>query len=215
MKSPNATRKLILEQPEPVAAAPAADAPATRIEIPEAPAAPEPKVAEKRRAQGTPRTGRRVAAKPKVAPDKGVQGGNGPPKEVTQNLAQVTGSLDKALDELTNASADRRGGRQGFAEEADRKRRGTRGGRGTAQLASVSGVSNLETADIGGTSLSNDAVAIAGIADLSFGGWRRGGGAEAAGRDPADQASPAAATSRCWRWCAGMRRASSSAMKTS
>ena len=173
---PERYARLILEQPEPVTAAPAADKPATRIEIPEAPAAPEPTVAKKVEPKAPPEPVRRVAAKPKVAPDKGVQGRKRATEEVTQNLAQVTGSLDKALDELTNALPTAGAGDKASQKKPTKRRRGTRGGRGAAQLASVSGVGDLQTADIGGTSLSNDAVAIAGIADLSFGDGDGGGG---------------------------------------
>ncbi len=178
---PERYARLILDKPEPVVSAPAADTPATRIEIPEAPPAPEPTVAKKPQPKTIPEPVRRAAVKPKVAPDKGVQGRKRATEEVTQNLAQVTGSLDKALDDLTSALPTAGAGDKASQKKPTKRRRGTRGGRGSAQLASVSGVGDLKTADIGGTSLSTDAVAIAGIADLSFGDGGGGSGSGGSG----------------------------------
>ncbi len=169
---PERYARLILEKPAPVAAPPTAT-PAARIELPAvvpdepeaAPAAAKPK------ALPEPVPARRAAAKPKVAPDQGVQGRQRAQKEVTGNLTQVTASLDKALDQLTQALPTA-GTADGSADQApaERRRRGTRSGRGSGQLAAVDGVADVQAADVGGSTLSAGAVVIAGIADIDFGG---------------------------------------------
>lgn len=173
---PERYARLILEKPAPVAAPPTAT-PAARIELPAVvPAEPEAAPA-KPKARPEPVPPRRAAAKPKVAPDQGVQGRERAQKEVTGNLTQVTASLDKALDQLTQVlptagQADANSNQP----PAERRRRGTRSGRSGSQLAAVEGVADVQAADLGGSTLSADAVAIAGIADLDFGGDSGGAG---------------------------------------
>lgn len=175
---PERYARLILEKPAPVAAPPAAK-PAARIELPAVvPDEPAPApAAAKPETRPEPVPTRRAAAKPKVAPDQGVQGRERAQKEVTGNLTQVTASLDKALDQLTQVLPTA-GTTEAAADQApaERRRRGTRSGRGSSQLAAVDGVAAVQTADLGGSTLSADAVVIAGIADIDFGGGSGGSG---------------------------------------
>ena len=61
---------------------------------------PKPEIKKPEEVKKPPR---RRTSEPKVARDAGTKGRAKAQQEVTQNLAQVTGSLDKALDNLSSS----------------------------------------------------------------------------------------------------------------
>lgn len=134
---------------------------------------------------------------PKVASDRGVQGRARATQEVSQNLAQVTGSLDKVLDNLSQqlpATASSRTSPNGTTSRSSsgvttRSRRGVRSGRTSGQqLATVGGVSGLSSADLSGSAIASEGVSIGMITDLvggsggaGVGGWGDGTGGGSGG----------------------------------
>jgi len=127
---------------------------------------------------------------PKVATSRGVEGRQRATQEVTRNLANVTGSLDKVLDDLAQQlpASSAKGARtsaggtptaatpSGTARVAARGRRGVRAGRTTGQLATVGGVSDLSSADLSGSAIASEGVSIGMITDLVGGGGSGGAG---------------------------------------
>ena len=149
---PDRIARLILEKPRP---APVIEAPAPvaqpKIETPPEMAKPKPPP-------------RQRTSKPKVNPDRGTQGRQKAQQDVTQNLASVSGSLDKVLEDVSRAlpATD--------AEEPQKKsrrRRGVRKGRSSDQLSSVSGVSDLSAPDVSGSAIETKSISIAAISDLT------------------------------------------------
>ena len=174
---PERYAKLILEKPTPVAAPPAPVETVAVMEMPEQPLVAEPTPALKPVTRPKPQ--RRADPKPKVARARGVKGRQKAETEVKAELAKVTGSLDKALDQLAVALPAAGAGDDAASARKPKRRRGrTRGGRSGAQVAVATGVTDLKTTDLGGTALAGQGVAIAGIADLDFGdaGGNMGGG---------------------------------------
>jgi hypothetical protein len=159
--------------------------PGSKTPQPEAP----PQVVTQPRAPAAPRTPggapARRAEVPKVAADRGVEGRQRATREVTANIANVTGSLDKVLDNIATqipasrqsgarTRADGRGiaGASAPASESGvpaRGRRGVRAGRSTSQLGTVGGVSGLSSADMAGSAISGEGVSIGMITDLAGG----------------------------------------------
>jgi outer membrane biosynthesis protein TonB len=193
---PERYAKLILEPPKPRVAPPAPTETVAVMEMPEQPpvAAPAPATpaepAPVVRPKPNPR--RRAAPQPTVAPDQGAAGRRRAEQDVKAEVAKVTDSLDKALDQLAVALPAAGSGDEAAANRRPaRRRRGTRGGRTGDQVASAAGVSDLMNADLGGTDLTGRGVAVAGIADLDFtgddgGGSVAGGGAAGAGGRSSD-----------------------------
>jgi TonB family protein len=164
---PDRLARLILEKPK----APTGDL-AKRIAKLEAPKA-EPRAEEKAEPAKPKAEPRRRTSPPRVATDKGAQGRQKAKVEVAQNLAQVTGSVDKVLESVSKslpASTD--------ADEktAPRRRRSVRSGRSGTQIAAVGGSSNLGSADMGGSAIESNGISIAAITDLAVDGG--GGSAE-------------------------------------
>lgn len=160
--------------------------PGPKTPQPEAP----PQVAQPKPAM--PRTpgappARRVDV-PQVATNRGVEGRARATQEVTKNLANVTGSLDKVLN---NISAQIPASKKSNSAANDLKamniagmpatnasgmpsRRGVRGGRTTSQLSAVSGVSGLSSADLTGSAISGEGVTVGMISDIAGGGGGAG-----------------------------------------
>jgi len=163
--------------------------PGSRTPEPEAP----PQVATQKPA--APRTpgappARRVEM-PKLAADRGVEGRARATQEVTKNLANVTGSLDKVLSNIsaqipasrktsTTASGvngiDVAGLTATDSGMPSRSRRGVRSGRTSSQLSTVSGVQGLSSADLSGSAIAGEGVTIGMISDVAGGGYASGAG---------------------------------------
>ena len=158
--------------------------PGSKQPVPEAP----PQVATPKPTPAMPRTpgappARRVEV-PQVASDRGVEGRARATQEVTKNLANVTGSLDKVLSNIstqipvskkTSSTAptgtlDIAGLPATNSGMPSRSRRGVSGGRTTSQLATVSGVSGLSSADLSGSAISGEGVTVGMISDIAGGG---------------------------------------------
>jgi TonB family protein len=198
---PERIAKLILEKPETRVATgkpggggggggvTESSRPGSRTPQPEAP----PEVAQPRQAPA-PRTpgappARRVDV-PQVAADRGVEGRARATQEVTKNLANVTGSLDKVLGNIaaqipasrtSTHSADAKGIQIAGLGGSDsgvpaRGRRGVRAGRSSSQLTAVSGVTGLSNADLSGSAIAGEGVSIGMITDLAGGGGGSGAG---------------------------------------
>jgi len=166
--------------------------PGPKTPQPEAP--PEvatPKPAPAPRTPGAP-PARRVEL-PKVAADRGVEGRARATRDVTQNLASVTGSLDKVLSNISTqipASRTTASGAKGIdvagltatdSGMPSRSRRGVHGGRTSSQLTTVSGVQGLSSADLSGSAISGEGVSIGMITDVAGGGAGLGGTGDGTG----------------------------------
>lgn len=160
--------RLIIEKPKPI---PAAKAP-ERVATAEPPKGVEE---EKPIEQPKPKAPPRVSpTEPKVAQDRGVQGRQKAQQEVTKNVAQVTGSLDKVMENISKAlPASNQTASSGSARA--RRARGVTGGRSSQQLGSVGGVSNLSAADVSGSAIDDRGISIAAITDLAVDGGGDGG----------------------------------------
>jgi TonB family protein len=162
---PDRLARLILEKPK----APTGDL-AERIARLEAPKT-EPRAEEKAEPAKPKAEPRRRTSPPRVETDRGAQGRQKAKTEVAQNLAQVTGSVDKVLESVsrslpasTNAADN---------ETAPRRRRNVRSGRSGTQIAAVGGSSSMGSADMGGSAIESKGISIAAITDLAVDG---GGG---------------------------------------
>jgi TonB family protein len=150
---PERIARLILEKPKPVAP-PSVKAP-ERITVEQPPEVAKPKPPPRRR-----------TSKPTVAKDKGVEGRQKAQQEVTQNLAQVTGSLDKVLSDLSESlPASEKGATD--KPKPRRRRRGVRSGRSSQQLSSVNDVASLSSADVSKSAIESEGISIAAITDLT------------------------------------------------
>ncbi len=167
---PERFARLILEKPQPVA--PVVEAP---VDVPmmETPRVEAPK--EKPKPKPPPR--KRLNDKPKVAENKGVQGRQKAQTEVKQNLAEVTGSLDKVLTNLSKSLPASE--TQDKKAKPRRRRRGVSSGRSSQQLASVQGISTLGSADVSGSAIESDGISIAAITDLDVNDGATGGSSTA------------------------------------
>jgi TonB family protein len=187
---PERIARLILEKPQERAAKSGSESrPAPRATEPEAPpqvaAPPEPA------APVTP-PARRVEA-PKVATDRGIEGRQRATRDVTQNIANVTGSLNRVLDNIaTQVPASRSASVSPAGSTPGRGRRGVRAGRNSTQLATVGGVSGLSSADLSGSALEGKGVSIGMITDLGDGGGTRGQSGDDPGHAAGDRGTPAA-----------------------
>ena len=121
---------------------------------------------------------------PKVAENRGVEGRARATREVTQNLASVTGSLDKVLSNIstqipaskkTTANApnsiDIAGLPATNSTMPSRSRRGIKSGRSSEQLAAVDGVSGLGSGDLSGSAIHGTGVTVGMISDVAGGGY--------------------------------------------
>lgn len=163
--------------------------PGPKTPQPEAP--PEvatPKPAPAPRTPGAP-PARRVEL-PKVAADRGVEGRARATRDVTQNLASVTGSLDKVLSNIsTQIPASKKSNATSSSSNVISSldvaglpasnsgmpaRRGVRAGRTSEQLASVGGVSSLGSADLSGSAIKGEGVSIGMITDVAGSGGGAG-----------------------------------------
>lgn len=158
---PERIARLIVEGPKKTAAPPMKPrGPAQVAETPkvETPPTPVPKPQTQPRARTSP---------PRVAENKGVQGRQKAQQEVSQNLAQVTGSLDKVLSNLEKSlpASEKSVGDQALPR--GRRSRGVRSGRSSQQLSSVQGVSTLSSADVSTSAIAGEGIRIDAITDLS------------------------------------------------
>jgi TonB family protein len=95
---------------------------------------------------------RRVQKKAVVPQDRGKAGRERAKKEVEQQLATVTSSLENVLDDVSKSLASTDDGKP--AEPRQPRRRKTRGGRGSAQLATVgTPVPGVEAPDAGSSAI--------------------------------------------------------------
>jgi outer membrane biosynthesis protein TonB len=178
---PDRIAKLILEKPKPAT---------SPLQSPEPAALDKPKEVKPTQVVKPKAPPRRRTSKPKVAQEKGTQGRQKAQQEVAQNLAQVTGSLDKVLDNVSKAlpasdtSTD--------SKRPRRKRRGVRSGRSSQQVGAVDGVANLSAPDVAGSAIESDGISVSAITDLTFqenpdegsvGGGGSGSGGSAGGRN--------------------------------
>lgn len=165
--------------------------PGSKQPVPEAP----PQVATPKQAPAMPRTpgappARRVEV-PQLAADRGVEGRARATQEVTQNLKNVQGSLDKVLSNISTqipaskktsntapgaATLDIAGLPATNSGMPSRSRRGVSGGRTSSQLAAVSGVSGLGSADLSGSAIDGEGVTVGMISDIAGGGGASGAG---------------------------------------
>jgi outer membrane biosynthesis protein TonB len=157
---PERFARLILERPQPVA---------SPIKAPEQVTLEAPKVETPPEQTAKPKPPpRRRLDKPKVTSNSGSKGRQKAQKEVTQNLAQVTGSLDKVMDNLSKSLPVSEKSKNGDKSKPRRGRRPTvRSGRTSDQVTSVGGVSNLSSADVSTSAIESDGISIAAITDLT------------------------------------------------
>jgi TonB family protein len=155
---PERIARLILEKPKPLAP-PMPERVA--VEKPTVEAPPEPAAKPK----APPR---RRTSKPRVSPDRGVQGRQKARTEVTQNLAEVTGSLDKVVENLSRALPESQS--SSGDDTPRRRRRGIRSGRSSRQISSVGGVSDLSSPDVSSSAIETEGVSVADISDLTVDG---------------------------------------------
>lgn len=170
---PERFAKLIVEQPEPPAPlvqpdekiammdTPKAEEPA-KVELPDPPARTERR--ERRRSEPAP-----------VDPEAGQRGREVAVAQVTSNLEDVQGSLDKALE---NLSATLPAATEGSSSEGTQRKRPrrVRGGKDRSELGAVAGVQTTESGSVGGTALSGNGISIAAIDDLGGDGAGSGDG---------------------------------------
>lgn len=163
--------RLIVEKPKPVPAAKNVE----RIAKAEPPKGiEEEKPLEQPKPKAQPR---RTAQEPKVAQDRGVQGRTRAQQEVTKEVAQVTGSLDKVMENISKSlPASNQPVASSSSNARARRSRGISGGRSSSQLSSVGGVSNISSADVSGSAIDNRGISIAAITDLAVDGGSGGDG---------------------------------------
>jgi TonB family protein len=166
---PDRIARLILKKPAPAAPSIELARPVPVVEAPKVDAPPQ-------KAKPKPPPRKRLD-KPKVAQDRGVRGRQKAKREVTENLAQVTGSLDKVLDNLSQAlPASENSGAGDKKTPSKRRRRSVRSGRSSQQISSVSGVTPTAAADVSRSAIESDGISIAAITDLAVGAGPRAGG---------------------------------------
>jgi len=169
---PDRIAKLILEKPKP--AAPRVTESVARVQTPKAAPATEPAPAPAPIARvdtPRPRT-RREPAPTRVAPEVGTQGREKATREVTQQVAQVSGSLDRVLESVSKSLPASTGGTEPAAEgtSSRRSRRQVRSGRGSDQIASVGGVGDLSSADVAGSGIQDTGISVSTLTDLAVSG---------------------------------------------
>ncbi len=168
--------RLIIEKPIPAAKAP------ERVATAEPPKGVEPeKPVEQPKPKAPPR---QAPTEPKVTQDRGIQGRQKAQQEVTKNVAQVTGSLDKVMEIISKALPASNQQVASSSSARARRARGVRGGRSSEQLSSVGGVSNMASADVGGSAIDDHGISIAAITNLAGDGAGGGGGTGSGGGVP-------------------------------
>lgn len=120
------------------------------------------------------------------SPDRGVQGRQRATQEVSQSVAQVTGSLDRVLENISQATASTKSTTTSSAttdvaststSSRARRQRGVRtSARSSEQLASVGGVSGIANGDVAGSAIASEGISISAITDLTVGGGGSGDG---------------------------------------
>ncbi len=144
-------------------------------EIAKAPPGPKPQPAQVRR----------LGNEPQVTPDRGGAGRARATQEVAQNVAQVSGSLDRVLENISQAlpASTKSTSSAAVATSAAssnaraRRQRGVRTtGRTSEQLGSVGGVGGISSADVSGSAIASEGISIATITDLTVGGGGGGNG---------------------------------------
>jgi TonB family protein len=168
---PERFARLILEKPKP--------APVIKTPVPsttyEAPSQEVAKAEQPKPVKPKTRPVQRQQA-PKVAQNKGQQGRQKAQVEVAQNLAAVSGSLDKVLKDISQALPASSSADQSRPKSKRRQRRGVRSGRTSVQLAAVNNLTDMAQADIQGSSIANTGISIAGVTDLEIDGTASSGG---------------------------------------
>jgi len=150
---PERFAKLILEEPKtPPAPVKLPDAPRVTIEKPPAPVAKPIQTVR-------PDVGQRRVPKEAVPENRGQAGRERAQKEVQQQLASVTTSLESVLDDVSKSLASTDDGKP--ARKRTPRRRKTRGGRDAAQLASVgTPMAGVGLADAGSSAIGGSRIEI-------------------------------------------------------
>jgi TonB family protein len=172
--------RLIIEKPKPI---PAAKTP-ERVATAEPPKGiEEEKPIEQPKPKAQPR---REAQQPKVTQDRGIQGRQKAQKEVAQNVAQVTGSLDKVMANISKSlpASNQQVASSSSSNARARRSRSVRGGRSSEQLGSVGGIASVSGADVSGSAIENEGISIAAITDLAVDGGGGGTGTGEGGGVP-------------------------------
>lgn len=180
--------RLIIEKPKPI---PAAKTP-ERVATAEPPKGVEDKPIEQPKPKPQPR---QLPNEPKVTQDRGVQGRQKAQREVTKNVARVTGSLDKVMENISKSLPASNQQVASSNNARARRARGVRGGRSSEQVGSVGGVSNISSADVAGSSIDSEGISIAAITDLAGDGAAGGGGSGVGGGTPHGTAGASGNTS--------------------
>ena len=187
---PERVARLIVEKPKPLPATKApervatADPPKAAVEEKPAEPPPQPKAQP-----------RRVANEPKVAQDRGTQGRQKAQKEVAQNVAQVTGSLDKVMADISKALPASKDAAPASSNARARRAREVRGGRSSEQLGSVGSVGAMATADVAGSAIDDEGISIGAITNLAVGSSSGGGSGETGGGVPDGRAGASGSAS--------------------
>lgn len=187
---PDRIARLILEKPKPVAAPPRVETarleevkpaeaakPAAKPEPVVEAAPPQPKVATAKPAQPP----QRRVEPPRVAADQGVKGREQAAADVTANLKQVTGSLDKALGDLAQSLPKAGQSSQVAAKGPGRRARSVREARSGDQLGGVGARTLLAAVDLEASAIAGSGVSIAALTDVASGGGILGGTGSGAG----------------------------------
>lgn len=157
---PERIARLIIEKPK--VSAPPAPKPVSLVESPPAPPRTVPK----------PPPTRRRTTKPKAPPNQGTQGRELAKKEVEQNLAAVSGSLDKVMENLSKSLPASENSKQNTTPQ--RRRRSVRSGRSTRQLSSVGDASGVSSGNISDSAIEGTNISISAITGLTGGGTSSG-----------------------------------------
>jgi TonB family protein len=164
---PERLARLILEKPKPAA---------PPLKTPEVGVVETPKVEPKPIPKPVPQTPPRArTSQPKVPENKGVEGRQRAQTEVAQNLAQVTGSLDKVLGDLAKSLPASETSKTDDKTNSGRRRRTVRSGRTSGQLSSVADIPGTATPDVSTSAIDRQGISIAAISDLAVEGGGEGG----------------------------------------
>lgn len=188
---PDRIARLILEKPKP-AAPPRTET--ARLEEVKPAEAPKPAAAKKPEPlieSAPPKTEvatvkpvqppQRRAEPPRVAADQGVKGREQAAADVTANLKQVTGSLDKALGDLAQSLPKAGQSSQVTARGPGRRARSVREARSGDEVGGVAARTQLAAVDLEASAISGSGVSIAALTDVASGGGMPGGTGDGGG----------------------------------
>lgn len=202
---PERLAKLILEEPKPRDAGKPEAPSAVEEKKLEETVTPEPEPKAEVVAP-TPRP-RPRREEPKVAPDAGTAGRERAKKEITEKLAKTTTKVEKALEDLTAALETST--TESKAPKPRRRRSHVRSGRTSSDLAPVEVAMRTtgEEANVSGTSVGVELVALDGIAAVegSGGDGGAGGAPDGTGAAPGVYRSSSSLASIIRKYAAGIQ----------